>query len=239
MLRLLLQQLIAICSDETLEIHFDLRQDYQDTGNLRISFKSDSEAFLKAIEEQSLFQFKEELPVTIYSNNIQLISAKHLLKKFGGEYLYLHNEIRLEMPLATLTLSDKKNQPQPITPLGINLNVLVYDSDPIDKMVLIGYLNKLGIDVDKATTKQVVLQKLRHDNYDAILVDSDFIIDDQEFSFSNFQQELENLDNQPKIIIVSHDDSIIESKVFQDLNSAQFVSKPVDPKKLGETLSNL
>lgn len=239
MLRLLLQQLINICEGETLNIHFDLRQDYQDTANLRISFSSDSKMFLTALEQQSLFQFKEELPVTPHSNNIQLISAKHILKKFGGEYLYFSDEVRLEMPLNTLNQSDKKSQPEPITPLGINLNVLVYDSDPIDKMVLIGYLNKLGIDVDKATTKQVVLQKLRHDAFDAILVNSDFIEDDPSFSFNNFLEEIQHLDNQPHIIIVSHNKHITEAEVFNNIETAEFVSKPVDPKKLGDVLASL
>ena len=239
MLRLILQQLIKICSNHTLAIHFDLRQEYQDTANLRISFKSEAEPFLEAVEKQSLFEFREDLPVTMYSNNIQLISSKHLLKKFGGEYLYLSDEIRLEMPLMTLEKPDKKVQPEPITPLGIDLNVLVYDSDPIDKMVLIGYLTKLGADVDKATTKQVVLQKLRHDSFDAILVNSDFIEEDEAFSFSHFMEELELLENQPSIIIVSRDLSVTESEVFQKLESAQFIAKPVDPKKLGVLLGSL
>ena len=239
MLRLLLQQLIGICENETLNIHFDLRQDYQDTANLRISFSSESEVFLQALEQQSLFQFKEELPVTVHSNNIQLISAKHILKKFGGEYLYFSDEIRLEMPLNTINQTEKKSQPERIRSLGLNLNVLVYDSDPIDKMVLIGYLTKLGIDVDKATTKQVVLQKLRHDSYDAILVNSDFIQDDPSFSFSNFLEERQQLDSQPHIIIVSHDIGIAESEAFNQLETAQFITKPVDPKKLGEVLTSL
>lgn len=239
MLRLLLQQLITICEGETLNIHFDLRQDYQDTANLRISFSSESEMFLSALEKQSLFQFREELPVTPHSNNIQLISAKHILKKFGGEYLYFSDEVRLEMPLNTISQSDKKSQPEPITPLGLNLNVLVYDSDPIDKMVLIGYLTKLGIEVDKATTKQVVLQKLRHDAFDAILVNSDFIHDDPSFSFSNFLEEMEHLDSEPHIIIVTHDTSILESDVVNKIRSVQLVTKPVDPKKLGTVLSSL
>lgn len=239
MLRLLIQQLIYICENETLNIHFDLRQDYQDTANLRISFSSESKVFLQALKEQSLFQFKEKLPVTAHSNNIQLISAKHILKKFGGEYLYFSDEIRLEMPLNTVNQAEKKSQPERIRPLGLSLNVLVYDSDPIDKMVLIGYLTKLGIDVDKATTKQVVLQKLRHDSYNAILVNSEFIQDDPSFSFTNFLEELQHLDNQPHIIIVSHDLSVAESEAFNQLESAQFITKPVDPKKLGETLTNL
>ncbi|GAA4355654.1 response regulator [Kangiella marina] len=239
MLRLLLQQLITICEGETLNIHFDLRQDYQDIANLRISFSSEAELFKKALERQSLFQFIEELPVTVHSNNIQLISAKHLLKKFGGEYLYFSDEIRFEMPLNTLSQTDKKSQPEPIVPLGINLSVLVYDSDPIDKMVLIGYLTKLGVTVDKATTKQVVVQKLRHDSYDAIIVNSDFLSDDASFALNNFLEEIEQLETKPDVIIVSHDHSVIETEAFGKLGSAQFITKPVDPRKLGKTLSSL
>ena len=153
--------------------------------------------------------------------------------------MYFSDEIRLEMPLNTVNQAEKKSQPERIRPLGLSLNVLVYDSDPIDKMVLIGYLTKLGIDVDKATTKQVVLQKLRHDSYNAILVNSEFIQDDPSFSFTNFLEELQHLDNQPHIIIVSHDLSVAESEAFNQLESAQFITKPVDPKKLGETLTNL
>jgi CheY-like chemotaxis protein len=239
MLRLTLQQLLQICANHTLDIHFDLRQDFQDSAILRISFSSDSDTFQHAVKEQSLFQFREELPVTIHSNNIQLISAKHLLKKFGGEYIYLSDEIRFEIPLTTLVLSDKKSQPEQIKPLGLDLKVLVYDSDPIDKMVLIGYLNKLGVTVDKATTKQVVLQKIRHDSYDAILVNSEFLKDDHAFSFENFTSELELMENKPDIIVVSHDGSVLESDTLSHLDTAQFVSKPVEPKKLSQVLSGL
>lgn len=239
MLRLTLHQLLLICSNHTLDIHFDLRQDFQDSATLRISFSSESEVFVHAIEEQSLFQFKENLPVTLHSNNIQLISAKHLLKKFGGEYIYLDNEVRFEIPLTTLALSDKKAQPEPVKPLGLNLKVLVYDSDPIDKMVLIGYLSKLGIDVDKATTKQVVLQKIRHEDYDAILVSSDFLNDDHAFSFNNFTDELETMESKPEIIVVSHDESILESEALSQVGTAHYISKPVEPKKLSQVLTNL
>lgn len=239
MLRLTLQQLLQICSNHTLDIHFDLRQDFQDSAILRISFSSDSSTFHHAIEKQSLFQFKDDLPVTLQSNNIQLISAKHLLKKFGGEYIYLSDEIRFEIPLTTLVLSDKKSQPEPIKPLELDLKVLVYDSDPIDKMVLIGYLSKLGVNVDKATTKQVVLQKIRHDNYNAILVNSEFLSDDHAFSFENFTNALELMENKPNIIVVSHDESILESPALSRLDSVHYISKPVEPKKLSRVLSSL
>ncbi|GAA0213411.1 hypothetical protein GCM10009123_20830 [Kangiella japonica] len=239
MLRLSIQQLLQICADHTLDIHFDLRQDFQDSAILRISFSSDSDIFQHAIEEQSLFQFREDLPITIHSNNIQLISAKHLLKKFGGEYIYLSDEIRFEIPLTTLMLADKKSQPEPIKPLGLDLKVLVYDSDPIDKMVLIGYLSKLGIDVDKATTKQVVLQKIRHDNYDAILVNSDFLSDDNAFSFENFTGELEMMESKPEIIVISRDNTVLESAALSRLDSVHYISKPVEPKKLSQVLTSL
>lgn len=239
MLRLLLQQLIHVCNGHALNVHFDLRQDYQDNAILRISFSSKSQKFVKAVEGQSLFQFTEELPVSVSSNNIQLISAKHILKKFGGEFFYLDEEFRFELPVTTVDLPNDKIQPEPISPLSIKLTVLVYDSDPIDKMVLIGYLNKLGAEVDKATTKQVVLQKLRHDNFDAILVNSDFVTEDPTFSFENFLQEVGQLEIRPQIIVVSHDHSIIESESFQRLETAKFITKPVDPKKLARVLSTL
>lgn len=239
MLRLTIQQLLQICANHTLDIHFDLRQDFQDSAILRISFSSESDTLHHAIEEQSLFQFKENLPVTVHSNNIQLISAKHLLKKFGGEYIYLSDEIRFEIPLTTLVLSDKKTQPEPIKPLELNLKVLVYDSDPIDKMVLIGYLSKLGIDVDKATTKQVVLQKIRHDNYGAILVNSDFLNDDHAFSFENFTSELDLMETKPEIIVVSHDNTVLESEALSRLDSVHYIPKPVAPKKLSQVLTSL
>lgn len=239
MLRLIIQQLILICKNETLSIHFDLRQDYRDNATLRISFSSNASGFTEGLREQSLFQFKENLPVSIHSNNIQLISAKHLLRKFGGEYFYFSDEVRLEMPLNTLNSTENKTQPESIQALGISLSTLVYDSDPIDKMVLIGYLTKLGLDVDKATTKQVVLQKIRHDNYDVILVNSDFIAEDPSFDFENFLEELEQLEHQPHVIIVSRNNTIIESKAFQKLKKAKFLPKPVAPKKLGAILSSL
>ncbi|WP_068994405.1 response regulator [Kangiella sediminilitoris] len=239
MLKLLLQELITICQGYNLNVHFDLRQDYQVSAVLRISLSSKAPDFIKAIKAQSLFQFDEELPVTVSSNNIQLISAKHILRKFGGEYFYFSDEFRFELPLTTLELPDDKVQPEPIAPLSVKLSVLVYDSDPIDKMVLIGYLNKLGAEVDKATTKQVILQKLRHDNYDAILVNSDFLKDAQSFTVDKFLQEIEELESKPQIIIVSHNHSITESEIFQKLGTAKFISKPVDPKKLGRVLSSL
>lgn len=239
MLKLLLKQVIIICNNKTLDIHFDVREDYKEMATLRISLSSSATDFLEAIETQSLFQFKEDLPVTTHSNNIQLISAKHILRKFGGEYFYFNREVRLEIPLTTINIPDKKTQPAPVAPLDIELNTLVYDSDPIDKMVLIGYLAKLGIEVDKATTKQVVLQKIRHDNYNAILVDSHFISDDPSFSFKHFLEEMDQLENKPKIIIVSHDISVTESEAFQQLDNPLFVTKPVDPQKLAKVLTAL
>lgn len=239
MLQLIIQQLILICKNETLSIHFDLRQDYRDDAILRISFSSNALGLTAGLREQSLFQFKEDLPVSLHSNNIQLIAAKHLLRKFGGDYFYFSDEVRLEMPLNTINPTENKIQPEPVQPLGITLSTLVYDSDPIDKMVLIGYLKKLGVDVDKATTKQVVLQKIRHDNYDAILVNSDFIDQDPSFDLGNFLEEIKQLEHPPHLIIVSHDDAITESEAFKKINMARFLPKPIDPKKLSTVLRSL
>ncbi|NVK23217.1 MAG: response regulator receiver protein [Kangiellaceae bacterium] len=228
---IVLEQLILICENSNLTLSLDQRNSYQSNTLLRISIESDSEQFKQAISHQSLFQFNEQLAISNYCNNMQLISAKHLLRKLGGEYFYFENEIRFEMPISTIEHENVHHHEAKIVPISKHMKALVFDSDPVDKMVLMGYLDKLGLKTDKATTKQVVLQKIRHESFDFIMVNSEFLRDSDPFFFGNLVSELKHIDNRLKVLVVSSDDTVKNHPMFRKLQ-AVYVAKPLDVEEL-------
>ncbi|WP_417446256.1 response regulator receiver protein [Kangiella sp.] len=237
-LLLLLQELVIVCKGYQLTVSFDQRQALNDATVLRIAIDSDAPNFIKGLNTQSLFHFTHDAPVTCYSNNIHLIAAKHLLRKFGGEYFYFEKEIRLEIPVATLATDEPEVWTDSVSPIDTNINALIFDSDPIDKMVLMGYLEKLGVMTDKASTKQVILQKLRHERFDVIMVNSDFFSEPDPFFFTNLLSELAQQEEPTKILVISSDSDVQSSELFKSLN-ASYIAKPIDIHELKSMLIKL
>ena len=237
-LQLIIEQLIYVCKDNQISISLDQRTTYQDNTLLRISIESEADSFAKALSLQSFFHFREHHPITPYSNNLTLISAKHLLRKLGGEYFFFHNEIRFEIPITTIAEVQEHSQEPQVEIINKDINALVFDSDPIDKMVLMGYLEKLSVSSDKATTKQVVLQKLRRDKFDVIIVNSEFFNEPDPFFFSSLRNELANAEHNIKILVVSSDQSVQENILFEQLD-ASFITKPINLQSLRDTLHSL
>ncbi|MBD3653740.1 response regulator receiver protein [Kangiella sp.] len=237
-LLLLVEQLIRVCAGHQLSISFDQRQAIKDNTILRISIESDADNFIQGITTQSLFHFSHEAPVSCYSNNVHLIAAKHLLRKFGGEYFYFEKEVRIEIPVATLATDEPEVWTESVSPIETDISALIFDSDPIDKMVLMGYLEKLGVNTEKASAKQVVLQKIRHEKFDVIMVNSDFLNEPDPFFFTNFASELNDQEEQTKILVISSDSSVQNTELFQSLN-AHYLPKPIDIHQLKSTLINL
>ena len=203
-----------------------------------MSIESDAQDFIEAINAQSLFRFTHDAPITSHSNNIYLIAAKHLLRKFGGEYFYFEKEVRIELPVTTLSAEEPQVWADSVTPIQTSISALIFDSDPIDKMVLLGYLEKLGVATEKASAKQVVLQKIRHDTFDIIIVNSEFLNDSDPFFFTNFASELSNQPKQTHILVVSSKPEIQNTKLFKTLK-AHYLPKPIDVNKLKATLIKL
>lgn len=237
-LLLLVDQLIKVCAGHQLSISFDQRQALKDNTILRISIDSDAENFIEGINTQSLFHFSHDAPITSYSNNVHLIAAKHLLRKFGGEYFYFEKEVRIEIPVATLATEEPEIWTESVSPIGTEISALIFDSDPIDKMVLLGYLEKLGVSTEKASAKQVVLQKIRHEKFDVIMVNSDFFNEPDPFFFTNFASELNEQAEQTNILVISSDASVQETELFKSLN-AFYIAKPIDIHELKSTLISL
>lgn len=237
-LLLLLSELIKVCGGHELRLSFDQRQAIKDNTILRISIASDADNFIKAVNSQSFFQFLHDAPISSYSNNIHLIAAKHLLRKFGGEYFYFEKEVRIEIPVATLAGEAPEVMTESVSPIETEISALIFDSDPIDKMVLMGYLEKLGVATEKASTKQVVLQKIRHEKFDVIMVNSDFFNEPDPFFFTNFESELDSQLEQTKILVISSDSSVQNSELFKSLN-AHYLAKPIDINELKSMLINL
>ncbi|WP_018624694.1 response regulator [Kangiella aquimarina] len=237
-LLLLVEQLIKVCAGHQLSISFDQRQAIKDNTILRISIESDADYFIEGVNTQSLFHFSHESPITCYSNNVHLIAAKHLLRKFGGEYFYFEKEVRIEIPVATLATDEPEVWTESVTPIETDINALIFDSDPIDKMVLMGYLEKLGVNTEKASAKQVVLQKIRHEKFDIIMVNSEFFHDPDPFFFTNFASELNDQMEKTSILVISSDSSVKETELFKSLN-AHYLPKPIDIHQLKTKLINL
>ncbi len=235
-LTLLIKQLILLCKKSEIKIHTDINEVYGKHQILRLSFESNSPDFRRSLELQSLFDFNDSGEISITSNNTNLIASKHLLQKAGGDYFFLSNEIRFEFPVRV-----EKNT---VTAININLinqldiphNILVYDSDPIERMVLMGYLQKLGQEVDKATTKQVVLQKVRQNQFDILCVNSEFFSEQDPYFLTNFKAEYESAKNKPVIIVITSHQHIVHNENFKAFN-AQYLSKPIEPNQLAEILS--
>lgn len=236
-LLLLIEQLIKVCRTHQLNISFDQRQSTKDNTILRISIESDAPHFIEGINTQSLFHFSHDSPITSYSNNVHLIAAKHLLRKFGGEYFYFEKEVRIEIPVATLATEEPEVWAERVTPIETDISALIFDSDPIDKMVLLGYLEKLGVSTEKASAKQVVLQKIRHEKFDVIMVNSDFFNDPDPFFFTNFASELNDQLEQTKILVISSESAVQDTELFKSLK-AYYLAKPIDINELKSVLIN-
>lgn len=237
-LLLLLQELVTVCKGYQLTVSFDQRQALNDATVLRIAIDSDAPNFIQGLNTQSLFHFAHDAPVTCYSNNIHLIAAKHLLRKFGGEYFYFEKEVRLEIPVATLATEEPEVWTDSVSPIDTNISALIFDSDPIDKMVLLGYLEKLGVMTDKASTKQVILQKIRHERFDVIMVNSDFFNEPDPFFFTNLLSELNQQAEPIKVLVISSDSDVQNSELFKSLN-ASYIAKPIDIHELKSKLIKL
>ncbi|WP_251359546.1 hypothetical protein [Kangiella sp. TOML190] len=237
-LDLFLKQVILICKNSELKISVDITPVQGKLQILRLSVESDSPSFLQALEAQSLFDFNDSSEISITSNNTNLIASKHLLHKAGGDYFITQHEIRLEFPVNVKKSSILYSNLPLVNPLQIQYEILVYDSDPIDRMVLMGYLEKFGQAVDKATTKQVVLQKIRRQNFHIICVNSEFFSDQDPYFLKNFNSEYQNMDKKPLVIVVSGDTNVQKNSHFASLN-ALYLPKPIPLNELAQMLKSI
>lgn len=237
MLHFLTLELSDICTGEALHINFDIRASNQN-NLLRISFTSESERFLEAVNEQSMFHFDKTKTINNIHNNIRLIACKHLLQKVDGEFFYFKNELRFEIPVNIVSIHKKEVLTSSITAIDKDLSILVYDSDPIEKVVLMGYLEKYSIEAEKANTKQVILQKIRRNDYDAVFVNSSFFESPDPYFIRNFLAEISNKKSPFKVIVLSNNKTVAESPFYQQCN-ALYLSKPIDLTQLKAVLLDL
>ncbi len=237
-LNLYIGEMIKLCRNSELNINADINKLQDESNILRLSFESSSPAFSKALELQSLFDFVPNSQITISENNSSFIACKHLVQKTGGDYIFLKDEIRFEFPVLIEKNYVSSSNLSFIKPLEQQRELLVYDSDPTERIVLMGYLDKFGQSLDKATTKQVVLQKLRHNTYDVLCVNSDFFSDQDPYFLTNFKTEYLDLEKPPLLLVISSNSKIIKNDYFKPFN-AKHISKPIDLKRLEKLLINL
>lgn len=237
-LTLFLQQLILLCQKSTIKIQSDINKIHNDSHLLRISFESSSPAFKHALEQQKLFDFSPHSEISIDTNNASFIACKHLLHKAGGDYIFLKNEVRFEFPVVIEKSFVSTSNLSKISPLEIKRSLLVFDSDPTERIVLMGYLEKLGQKLDKATTKQVVLQKLRRNQFDILCVNSDFFSDEDPYFLTKFESEYLSMEKPPLLSVISSNNEIVENNYFKAFK-AKLLSKPIDLKTLTLLLEKL
>ncbi len=237
-LNLFIEQVIILCKHSEIKINADINSLYGNSHMLRLSFESKSKAFHNAFEHQTLFDFHATPEVSIETNNASFIACKHLVQKAGGDYIYLKDEIRFEFPVLIEKNMVAPNSLSLIHPLEIQRSLLVFDSDPTDRIVLMGYLEKFGQVADKATTKQVALQKIRQNHYDIICVNSDFFNSPDPYFLTNFKSEYLALSRKPLILVISSKEEVVESEYFQSFE-VRFLKKPIDLQSLKNILINL
>ncbi|NVJ68260.1 MAG: hypothetical protein HWE16_17375 [Gammaproteobacteria bacterium] len=237
-LNLLVEQLIQLCKNSEINVNADINRLQDDSNILRLSFESSSPAFKKALEMQSLFEFVPQAHSNIGENNSSFIACKHLVQKAGGDYIFLKEEIRFEFPVLIEKNYVATSNLSLIKPLEEKRSILVFDSDPTERIVLMGYLTKFGQNADKATTKQVVLQKLRHNHFDILCVNSEFFSDQDPYFLTNFKSEYLAIENPPLLLVISSNKKIIKNDYFKSFN-AKLLHKPIDLKQLERFLIQL
>ncbi len=237
-LQLFVEQLTLLCKNSELSLSADINNIHDKTHMLRLSFESSSPSFKHILEHQNLFDFIPGAQISIDTNNPSFIACKHLVQKTGGDFIFLENEIRFEFPVSIIKKQNKLKTHNSIPTLDIKHSLLVFDSDPTERIILMGYLEKFGQKVDKATTKQVILQKLRRNSYDAICVNSDFFTSQDPYFLANFKTEYFAKETAPRLLVFSKHSEIVENEDYQSLD-AKLIEKPIDLKELEKTLNNL
>ncbi|MRX26997.1 hypothetical protein [Kangiella sp. HZ709] len=237
-LKLFIKQLALLCKNSELSISADINNIHDQTHILRLSFESSSPSFKHVLEHQSLFDFIPGSQISIETNNPSFIACKHLVQKTGGDFIFLENEIRFEFPVSIIKKQDKSKANHSISALNAQHSLLVYDSDPTERIILMGYLEKFAQKVDKATTKQVTLQKLRRNHYDAVCVNSNFFSSQDPYFLANFKTEYYAKEMPPKLLVFSKHSEIVENENYQSLD-AKLIIKPINLKELEDTLNDL
>lgn len=236
--KLFYNEILSVCHNDEIQISVDINVLEKSSKILRISIESSAPEFLKAIETQSLFDFDPSNEQSATINNVNLIASKYILRKAGGDYLYLKDELRFEFPISTQMMNVSATSLPLISPLPPLMNILVYDSDPIDRLVLMGYLEKFEQEVDKATTKEVALQKIRRQEYNLLCVSEDFFSENDPYFAENFLTEIKNKSYYLEIVVIA-DSYEISSNDFINALSPTVIKKPVDIGVLGNHLKNL
>lgn len=236
--KLFYNEILTICHNDEIQMSVDINVLEKSSKILRISIESSAPDFIKAVETQSLFDFEPSNEQSAIVNNVNLIASKYMLRKAGGDYLYLHNELRFEFPISTQMTNVSATSLPLISPLPPLMNILVYDSDPIDRLVLMGYLEKFEQDVDKATTKEVALQKIRRQEYNLLCVSEDFFSENDPYFAENFLTEIQNKNYHFEILVIA-DSYDISGNDFINALSPTVMKKPIDINALGNHLRNL
>lgn len=236
--KLFYNEVLSICHNDEIQINVDINVLEKSAKILRISVESSAPEFLRAIETQSLFDFEASTEQSSIINNVNLIASKYMLRKAGGDYLYFKDELRFEFPISTQMTNVLATSLPLISPLPPLMSILVYDSDPIDRLVLMGYLEKFEQEVDKATTKEVVLQKIRRQEYNLLCVSEDFFSENDPYFVKNFLTEIKNK-SYPLELVVIADSYDIDDNDFINTLSPTVIKKPIDIGILGNHLKNL
>ena len=191
-----------------------------------------------------------------------LVICKQLVEAMGGEigfdselgvgtnfYFILDLEPGEERPE---TLSDpevEEAQGMPVSgqkaaqssgePVDLSLRLLVVEDDEVSRMVLNGYLTPMGHVVEAVGNGRDAITAVEHTDYAAILLDFNLPDMTGPEIAKTIRAMTDPLKSQIPIIAMTGSVSDKDKQAAAEAGMDAFLSKPVDPEELGETLQGL
>lgn len=124
--------------------------------------------------------------------------------------------------------------PTPVTNKQQSLKILVVDDNDINQKVVAGFLEKEKYILDKAYDAETAIEKVNTNNYDVVLMDIQLPKMRGDEAAKVIRQKHKNLP------IIALTGNLMGSDIenYQKAGMNGFLEKPIDPKKLKQTLQN-
>jgi len=175
--------------------------------------------------------------------------TQHLVEKLGGKIWYDSELDKGTSVLFTLPLdkgtsvSDKITSSRHLAPKDLkeNINILAVEDDLLNMILLTDVLSVYSdkISIDKAENGRKALQMLKVNNYDLIIMDIRMPEMDGYETTKHIREKFTSPKNETPILGLSAHAFKEEVEKGKSMGMNDFLSKPIEPKKLIEKIKNL
>ncbi|BAO44102.1 EAL domain-containing protein [Thiolapillus brandeum] len=239
----------AIKFTERGEVRLRVRSEDQKQNTQQISFEvSDTGPGIPEDQQQKIFHAFSQMDGSTTRRHggtgLGLAIARRLVKLMGGELVLKSTPGQGACFCFTIELETAETEETIPDTADENLQgvrVLVVDSHPVSREILLNQVIAWGMRNHSVTTADAALEALRGgatrgDPYRVVLMDQQLPETDS-ISLAKRIREDEHIPT-PSMIVLSSSDSLVDDKVLQQSGIVCYLQKPVRQKQLLECLSN-